>query len=414
MKIDPVTFDSTAAKQTLNQGFNPLISNGDITGYGANFHDINHSRSQWAVYGEANVPIISGLEATGQLRYDHYSDFGSTTNPKVSLRWQVAKTALLRGSWGTGFAAPTLYQLWTPVGQGLGPPGFSDPQRCPDPTAPDSGANPDCNTQYNQTIGGDPNLQPAKSTTWSVGGIVEPLKGLSIGADWIWLDLKNTVNSGVPMATILDPVLYPLYTNLVTRAATCTPSTFVPGAPCPITAINQQFVNLGRTNIEAIDVSIQYKSPATEVGRFVLGFQGSYYVKYDQLQPDGSMAGYVSNQYQAVAPGIVPRWKWYAPINWSYGPWSATLANTYQSSYIDVQPIDDVGTTRRAASLSLWDLQASYAGFKNLTLTLGAKNLFDKNPPFTNSYWNEQAGYDPTYYDARARFVYGSISYAFK
>ena len=43
------------------------------------------------------------------------------------------------------------------------------------------------------------------------------------------------------------------------------------------------------------------------------------------------------------------------------------------------------------------------------------KNLFDTNPPFTNSVGlTFQLGYDPSYYDARARFVYGSIRYAFK
>ena len=57
---------------------------------------------------------------------------------------------------------------------------------------------------------------------------------------------------------------------------------------------------------------------------------------------------------------------------------------------------------------------ASYTGFKNLTLTLGVKNLMDTNPPFTNSNLTFQGGYDPSYYDARARFVYGSVRYAFK
>ena len=54
------------------------------------------------------------LEANVAVRYDHYSDFGSTTNPKVSLRWQPMRQLLVRGSWGTGFLAPTLYQLWNP------------------------------------------------------------------------------------------------------------------------------------------------------------------------------------------------------------------------------------------------------------------------------------------------------------
>jgi iron complex outermembrane receptor protein len=64
--------------------------------------------------------------------------------------------------------------------------------------------------------------------------------------------------------------------------------------------------------------------------------------------------------------------------------------------------------------MSLWDLQGSYSGFKNWTLTLGVKNLFDTNPPVTNQQNTFQLGFDPSYYDPRARFVYGSVRYAFK
>ena len=64
--------------------------------------------------------------------------------------------------------------------------------------------------------------------------------------------------------------------------------------------------------------------------------------------------------------------------------------------------------------MSLWDLQGSYTGFKNWTLTLGVKNLFDTNPPFSNQVNTFQAGYDPSYYDARARFIYGSVGFVFK
>ncbi len=59
-------------------------------------------------------------------------------------------------------------------------------------------------------------------------------------------------------------------------------------------------------------------------------------------------------------------------------------------------------------------MYASYTGFKNWKLTLGVQNLFDKDPPFTNQQTTFQVGYDPTYYDARARFVYGSVTYSFK
>ncbi len=62
-----------------------------------------------------------------------------------------------------------------------------------------------------------------------------------------------------------------------------------------------------------------------------------------------------------------------------------------------------------------YDLQTVYSGIKNLTLTLGVRNLFDEDPPYTNAggqvYF--QAGYDPGYADPRGRFFYGRVNYKF-
>jgi len=394
----------------LTQNPSEALQLGDLIGYGGNFSPIDHSRTQWAMFGELNVPIVKNLEGNVAVRYDHYSDFGSTTNPKLSVRWQPVQSLLLRASWGTGFLAPSLFQLWNPAVPGLSQPGLNDPLRCPDPNQAN---NPDCGTQYTVTFGGNPALKPEKANQTTIGVVWEPVPGLSLGADWFYLDIKDLVSNGVPIATILDPALYSTYSNQVTRAATCPPSSFVPGAPCPITAIDQRFINLGRTKIEGVDVDARYAFPQTSFGRFKVSLNGTYYIKYDVEQPDGSFAGFVSNAFQAVATGITPRWKHYAALTWEYGPWSAALANTFQSDYTDVNPDVD-GNLRRVGSMSLWDVQGSYTGFKNLTLTLGVKNLADTNPPFTNSNLTFQAGYDPSYYDPRARFVYGSIRYAFK
>ena len=394
-----------AGRETLTENPNPLLQTGDVSGYGGNLLSISASRTTWAMYGELSIPIIKNLEGNVAVRYDHYSDFGSTTNPKVSVRWSPLPSLLLRGSWGTGFKAPTLYQLWNPAAPGLSQAGLADPLRCTDPNDPN---NPDCNTQYVVTFGGNPSLQPETANQTTIGGVWEPVPGASIGADWFYLDVKNLVTNGVPIATILDPALASTYSYLVTRAPTC-----AGGPPCPITAIDQRFVNLGRTKIQGIDVDARYRSPDTAYGRFSALVTGTYYIQYDVLQPDGSFLGFISTAYQAVATGIAPRWKSYIAATWERGPWTATLANTYQSSYIDVQTDPD-GNLRRVGSLSLWDLQGSYTGFKQITLTLGVKNMFDTNPPLTNSNLTFQSGYDPSYYDPRARFVYGSIRYAFK
>ena len=148
-----------------------------------------------------------------------------------------------------------------------------------------------------------------------------------------------------------------------------------------------------------------------------LDVTGTYYIRNDSQNVDGTYSGFVSNQYGSSVAGVLPRFKSYAGLSWDSGPWSATVANTYQSGYVDVQNGDALGDNdkpRRVSSMSLWDLQGSYTGWRGFTFTLGVKNVFDTNPPQTNQQNTFQLGYDPNYYDARARFVYGLVRYAFK
>ena len=197
------------------------------------------------------------------------------------------------------------------------------------------------------------------------------------------------------------------YGNLITRGPVQPQYPTIPG---PITRIDQRFINLGEVKIQGLDINLRAVLPQTSFGRFTVNVDGTYYIKYDVQQPDGSFAGFVSNQYLAATTGVNPRYKQYATLNWAMGPWSATLGNLYQSDYIDVGT-DGNDEIRRVSSMSLWDLSGYYTGFKNWKLAIGVQNLFDTNPPFTNGRNTFQSGYDPTYYDARARFVYGSVTW---
>ena len=131
-----------AGKTTLNQQFDPNLL--DVDHYGATFYDIDQSRKVWGVFGEVNVPIFKGFEAIGQLRFDHYSDFGNTTNPKVALRWrrQVAVAARLvrQGLRGADTVPAVDAAVPGPYGGGR-----KGPAALP---GPENENNPDCNTQY--------------------------------------------------------------------------------------------------------------------------------------------------------------------------------------------------------------------------------------------------------------------------
>ena len=400
-----LAFGAEYRKEKLDQNYNPVLASGDVSGYGGNFQDVHASRNDTAFYGELNIPLLKVLEANIAIRTDDYSDFGRTNNPKGSLRFQPTKDILVRASYGTGFLAPSLYQLFVPQTSGVSAPGTSDPIRCP--VTHDTGF--DCSTQFGLTFGGNPELKPEQSENATFGVVFEPTNQLSISADYFKIRLKDAITNGIPVDTILGDLAQ--FGGLVTRGPV---DPNFPNLPGRITSIQQTYINLGSVHIEGWDTEIHYKWPRMSWGRLRFDLNGTYYTRNDSQNLDGTYTGFVSNQLGSPVAGVLPRWKHYAGFSWDSGPWMATLANTYQSSYVDVQGDGVTGDPRRVSSMSLWDIQGSYSGFKGFTLTAGAKNMFDTNPPQTNQQNTFQVGYDPLYYDARARFVYVSLKYAFK
>jgi iron complex outermembrane receptor protein len=389
--------------EELTQTPAPVLATGDLSGYGGNILPISRDRDTRAMYAEVNLPLTKTLEANLAVRNDHYSDFGSTTNPKVGLRFQPSKTTLLRATYGTGFLAPSLYQLWTPNIQGTSATGLSDPLRCP--TTNDTF---DCATQFPVTFGGNVALQPEKSKQYSAGFVIEPMQSTSVTVDFFDIYLKNVIVNGITPAVVLADLAQ--YGGLVTRAA---PDSQFPTLPGRIINIDQRYINLGAAKLQGIDLGVQYAAPRQDWGRLRFSLNGTYFIKYDVQQNDGSYAGIVSNTFGSAVTGVTPRWKSYQSLSWERSAWTVTLGNSYQSSYTDAQTDFD-GNLRTVGSMSLWDLYINWKGVKSLSLTLGAKNLLDTDPPHTNQQNSFQAGFDPSYYDPRARVVYVNVTYTFR
>ena len=92
------------------------------------FHGTSRiARSIYSVFGQLNIPVfgkdftfplMQGLNIEAAIRYDNYSDFGSTTNPKISADWDVGWGLTFKGSFGTSFRAPE-FQEEAQSGPGL-------------------------------------------------------------------------------------------------------------------------------------------------------------------------------------------------------------------------------------------------------------------------------------------------------
>ncbi|HZV65709.1 MAG TPA: TonB-dependent receptor, partial [Telluria sp.] len=154
------------------------------------------SRNVMAVYAELDAPLTKALDVDLSVRTDRYSDFGSSTNPKLSFRYKPMEQVMLRGAAGTGFRAPTLQERY--FGAVNGPTGitsasYNDPLLCPGgPLGGNTGGtalagyNPSavCNARQPLNSGANPNVGPEKSKTFSLGVVLTPSRSLLVSVDY--------------------------------------------------------------------------------------------------------------------------------------------------------------------------------------------------------------------------------------
>src|SRR6185369_8287268 len=107
-------------------------------------------------------------------------------------------------------------------------------------------------------------------------------------------------------------------------------------------------------------------------------------------------------------------------FDWQQGPWGVTLENQFVKGWTESAALVDanigVAQDYHVKDSSRWNLSGAYSGIKNLTVRLGIRNVFDKEPPFTAvpSYGSHAAGYAASFVDPRKRFFYASLGYQFK
>jgi iron complex outermembrane receptor protein len=387
--------------ESLEQTPAPAQFSGDIAGLGGATKPIDASRHVNALFGELNIPIIKDLDGNLALRYDDYSDFGSTTNWKANVRWQPIQQLVLRGSYGTGFRAPSLSDLYSPqVLQTSSQ--FNDPV---------TGAQ---DLQVNDLNGGNPDLQPETSSQWSLGAVWQPIAPFSMTVDYFSIEVDDVISAPSTQEIVSQNALgNPSYAGLVLRDPLTN----------QIISTKTLLANTGTMKVQGLDLNLNYRD---KMGPGVLGFnlQSTYYFTFDQSTPGagtsqkvGTLVDNLGNPVISSTNGldgygVILRYKQYATVNWTQGDWSTTLGNSYARGYDAGWDLN--GNPTYMDALSLWDLQVAYSGFKNLVLTLGARNIFDSTPstfvPVSNQF---QSGYDPTQYDPRGRFVYLTGTFKF-
>ncbi|MGZ3415602.1 MAG: TonB-dependent receptor plug domain-containing protein, partial [Isosphaeraceae bacterium] len=193
-------------RQKFISAANPDYAAKVVSSTGIDPNTLNEgSRSVYAAYAELNVPIFKRLDVTAALRYDKYSDFGNTTNPKVSFRYQPVDQVLVRGSYSTGFRAPSLYEINSAQAY-TNTTLANDPVLCPNGVlAAGATRATSCSVQFMSLTGGNKSLKPETSKNTTFGLVFEPMAGLSVGVDFWWIKLKQQIGT-LPQDEAFDPV----------------------------------------------------------------------------------------------------------------------------------------------------------------------------------------------------------------
>ncbi len=415
-----------------------------------------------SVFGELRIPIlkdlpmVESLVITPSARFDHYSTFGSAKTWKIGGDWQVIDDLRFRGTYATGFRAPSTAELFG--GQGISYVSVAgDPcdSRIPTSTgingnlngglgslAPGSACyaqlsaqgltptqianyqSPENNLSNDQRgliIGGNPNLKPEQSRSWNIGAVLTPtfLPGFSFDIDYYEVKITNSIlTGGIAQNTSPNVVVLGCYVDQ--NPDYCSQITRNGSGIFQIGSLN---TNFGISQVRGMDLQATYSTSAAGIelpvpGDFTFNIEAEREFLNTIENPDGSTNSFVGT-FLYSNESIQPTWRGTLNINYNY-EW---LGLHWDTSFINGTKNHDNPTTHVygnyipsyfyhniSASFDMTGLASDTGFMKGASLIVGINNLADKDPPFLGQdsicKCNSFAG--P--YDFVGRFFYTRIS----
>jgi iron complex outermembrane receptor protein len=438
-----VAFGLEHRTEKLDLTTDTAYETGDLAGQGGPTHGVSGQFSVWDYYGEVRVPLIEKkpffelLSANASYRKSDYSTGQKTDSYGVGLEWAPIQMVKLRGSYQRAARAANVVELYTP--QGLGLFGMSkDPcggnlaelqlrgvtrEMCARTgvsatqfgTIAHSPAQ-----QYNAIFGGNNNLAPEESDSYTLGLVLTPMRNLSLTFDAFDMQVDGVIG-GLPAGTTLTQCLStgdPKFCSLVTRDRLGT-LWALNGAN--VVATNQ---NLGMRKTTGVDVGANYSHKLAGFGGFDFSFAGTYLRSFEQEDFPGSGVYDCAGLHGTTCGTPLPKWRHKVRGTWST-PWKGVeLALTWR--HLDAVKLDATSSNpllagdsepadRNMAAQNYLDLAANWQINKTFALRGGVNNLLDKDPPLSGVV-AEVFGNGNTYpqvYDAFGRKVFINLSARF-
>jgi iron complex outermembrane receptor protein len=353
---------------------------------------------------------VQKLSVSVSGRYDHYSDVGGTTNPKLGLNWTPVEGVLVRASAGRSFHAPSLADAPTAI----------DTRAIRFPCISGAfigclGATP---SAYTVILAGGNTLKPETARTYNFGIDLTPemFAGVKASLTYFRVDYKDVITFPT-FGPVTNPTdAYDRYRTL--RPAGITDAQWLaivqpllagfrhdgsvypddPNLPSAVYDLRRQ--NFANEKINGLDYDLGYRFD-TAYGKITADIAGTQFMTFYQQIPGSA------NIVPLLDTNYAVRSKIRGELGWSNADYAASLFVNYTGKYNDVavSPFTQVGSFITTDVHIAWSLPQDGI-LSNLRLTLDANNLFDKRPPiyFTTG-TNGIVGFDPGVASALGRVV---------
>ena len=416
-----------------------------IAGFGGATVPIDAGYNVKEVFAEAVVPLVQERAGLQDLslelgyRYADYELSGGNSSYKAQLAWAPVQGLKFRGGYNRAVRAPNVRELFEPQGFGLG--GAEDPcanaaatgvptgsfEQCARTgvTAAQYGTIPESPAgQYNTLGGGNPTLNVETADTITVGLVWTPkaITGLSVTADYYDIEIENAIGNLAAddivktCAETGDPRLC----GLIHRDRFGTLWITNDG----YTETTNQ--NISKLRGRGIDVSVNYPWNLGKAGFINFALLGTYMLEdtfedpliaYDCVGLFGNSCGIPDARWRSRF-----RATWQSKFNTTFSlGWRFTsrVTNEELSDQEDLavpgsEESWTVNNSHEIPVFNFFDLAATYAFRDGVTLTVGANNILDKEPPLGAGLTDVDFGAGfYNYYDSLGRTIYANFEFRF-
>lgn len=442
-----------------------IAASGSLVGSGGATIPVNGETTVTEFFVETAIPLvydepgIQELSMTAAYRYSDYSSFNtrlnqaggdfSTNTYAIGLAWVPTDDVRVRAQVQRAIRAPNVLELFNTQNTGLT--SLTDPCAGDSPTATsaqcqNTGLNPNLfgllppdSGQLNTLTGGNPDLNPEESDTFTIGVVYQPsqIEGLSLSIDYFDITVDDAIGT-IPTATTLNQCLEngdPAFCSLIQRGPDGT-LTFFPREQAFIRATT---VNVAQFATTGIDFQVMYDYDLGDYGNVSFNYNSTLLDSLTTVSLPGTAefdcAGYFANG--CGNPNAEYRHNFVTTWN---SPWDirASLVWRYISATDQVGAIDngfiadgsDGSVTSRVnvannldiddtlPAVSYLDLTAFYDYSDSITFRVGVNNLLDEDPPIVTTFGNAsgvnvEANTVAGVYDAAGRFIFAGATFSF-